>query len=145
MSEILPNLYIGNMQDATNMIDVDFVINCTSTLPFYSPTARGIRIKIEDNGNPEEFEKLYDYVQNSNLFHLMDLCLEEKKTILVHCMGGFQRSCSLVACYLIYKLQLNPTQAIEFIRQKRPIAFFGNVNFLHAIQKYYNSLTCRPQ
>lgn len=145
MSEILPNLYIGNMQDATNMTDIDFVINCTSTLPFYSNTARGIRIKIEDNGNPDEYEKLYDYVQNSNLFHLMDLCLEEKKTILVHCIAGQQRSTSLVACYLIYKLKLNPTQAIEFIRQKRPIAFFGNVNFLHTIQKYYNNINCRPQ
>jgi protein-tyrosine phosphatase len=69
-------------------------------------------------------EKIYEHVSN-------------KKPVLVHCHAGMQRSCAVVACYLIKYNYMEPTSAIQFIRFKRPIAFFGQVNFQSAIDLFY--------
>jgi protein-tyrosine phosphatase len=52
---------------------------------------------------------------------------------------GQQRSCAVVACYLIKYYNLTPQEAIDFIKLKRPIAFFGNVNFLQTIEFFYQN------
>jgi protein-tyrosine phosphatase len=59
------------------------------------------------------------------------------KPVLVHCKNGMQRSCGVVACYLIKYNYMTPIDAIQFIRYKRPIAFFGNVNFQEAIDLFH--------
>lgn len=143
MSKILENLFLGSVNDAQRMTDVDLVINCTSHLPFYSHTARPVRISIEDNGDPDQYDELFNSIKNGTLFHFMNLYLENNETVLVHCLAGQQRSCGLVACFLIWKLHMNTSQAIAFIKQKRDVAFFGDVNFLDTIQKFENHITSK--
>jgi protein-tyrosine phosphatase len=48
-----------------------------------------------------------------------------------------QRSCALVACYLIKYHNMKPIDAINYIKSKRRIAFFGNVNLLSTIEQFY--------
>lgn len=48
-----------------------------------------------------------------------------------------QRSCALCACYLIKYHKMKPIEAINYIKSKRPIAFFGNVNLLSTIEQFY--------
>lgn len=137
MSEIIKNLYLGNYQDAKNMVDVDMVINCTSNLEFYAPEAKKIRIYVEDNGNEEEYKKLYDAIENNILFEEMNGMLSQNKKILCHCMAGQQRSAAIVTCFLIWKYKYDLFEAILFVKSKRSIAFFGNVNFMSTIKHYY--------
>ena len=139
MSEIIKNLYLGNYQDAKNMIDVDMVINCTSNLEFYAPEAEKIRIHVEDNGNEEEYKKLYDAIENNILFEKMNEMLSQNNKILCHCMAGQQRSAAVIACFLIWKNDLDIFEAISFVKSKRPIAFFGQVNFMSTIKHYFIS------
>ena len=69
----------------------------------------------------------------------MDYYIRNKRSVLVHCSMGIQRSCALVACYLVKYNGWTPTEAINYIKSKRPIAFFGNINFLETIEDIYIS------
>jgi protein-tyrosine phosphatase len=52
---------------------------------------------------------------------------------------GMQRSCALATCYLIKYYNMDYIQAINFIKLKRPIAFFGNINLLSTIEKFFEN------
>lgn len=41
--------------------------------------------------------------------------------VLVHCQAGMSRSATVVAAYLIKAMQLDPVEALETIREKRPV------------------------
>lgn len=145
-TEILPRLFLGNIDDARTLPDVDTVINCTSTIPFSNPHNNHIRIAIEDNGDqPKESFILFDAIKDGTLFARMDRVLGQGKRILVHCHAGRQRSAALVACYLINRFNKdNPGMSnvfsadmvIAFIVKKRREAFFGDVNFHKAVEMY---------
>jgi len=136
-SEILENLYIGNY-DSTKLLyaSLDLVVNCTKNLPIqFSNT---IRIAIDDSHdwNPEFLE----YMINTEVLDTIHTHLLKKQKVLVHCMAGAQRSCGVVACYLIKYYSFTPQKAIEYIKSKRSIAFFGHITFQKAIDCFYNYL-----
>ncbi len=141
MSEIIKNLYLGNHMDAKNIKDVDLVINCTSDIPFYiDDNVKKIRISVEDNGDEKEYKKLYDIIENNNIFYEIDKMLLDNKIVLCHCAAGQQRSPAVIACYLSWKTRADIFKIINFIKKKRPIAFFNAVNFLSTINHYSRSL-----
>jgi protein-tyrosine phosphatase len=53
--------------------------------------------------------------------------------VLVHCHAGMQRSCAIVACYLVKYYDMTSYESISFIRAKRHIAFLYSINFLETI------------
>jgi protein tyrosine phosphatase len=139
-NEILPGLWLGNVNaskdDAfirTNNINVIF--NCTKTLPFNVNVEHKYRVPIDDNLEKEEIRnlalwapevafKLFRHVRNGD-------------RILVHCMAGMQRSAACIAIYLIFAKQCTPSEAISFIKSKRPIAFHTQANFKESIESFY--------
>jgi protein-tyrosine phosphatase len=60
--------------------------------------------------------------------------------ILVHCAAGMQRSAAVVAMFLIATQGMKWEDALQFIRQRRPIAFYPSANFLKAIQGFEKTL-----
>ena len=67
-SEIIPNLWLGNILDSRNktfMKDIDVVINCSKNIPFYSKTAKNVRIKVDDDLQKEEIINMYKYLDNA--------------------------------------------------------------------------------
>ncbi len=59
--------------------------------------------------------------------------------MLVHCAAGMQRSAACVAMFLIAIKGYTVEEAIAFVKEKRPIAFFTSVNFRPAIDAFYQS------
>ncbi|XP_041110598.1 protein tyrosine phosphatase domain-containing protein 1-like [Polyodon spathula] len=61
----------------------------------------------------------------SSLIRILDwvkvfaFALKEGK-VAVHCHAGLGRTGVLIACYLIYATRVNPSEAIHFVRVKRP-------------------------
>ena len=41
--------------------------------------------------------------------------------VLVHCQAGMSRSATVVAAFLMQVLELGPVEAVEMIREKRPV------------------------
>jgi protein-tyrosine phosphatase len=136
--EIIENLYVGNSKSSESQ-DFNVIINCTKEyeIPFpINSKALCIRISIKDD--PYDSNILLSKINEYNLLEKICSNIKNKLSVLVHCSMGIQRSCTVVACYLIKYYKMTPDEAIKYIKSKRPIAFFGNVNLLSTIVDFYN-------
>ncbi|WVQ83062.1 hypothetical protein IAT38_005200 [Cryptococcus sp. DSM 104549] len=58
--------------------------------------------------------------------------------VLVHCQAGMSRSASVTAAYLMRALELDPMEAVEMIREKRPVVE-PSATFWHQLGLFYNA------
>ena len=138
-NEILPRLWLGDYhasQDETFLRShhIDVVFNCTKDLPFSNVVPTKYRIPLDDNLEEQE-------IRNAGLWagEIVMKILKHYKAgdrILVHCMAGRQRSAVSVAMCLVFLKRMRSEEAIQFIRQKRPVAFMPYPNFLKSLQMF---------
>jgi rhodanese-related sulfurtransferase len=134
-NEIVKNLYVGSASALINKGIFALIVNCTKSL-IGSPGS--IRIPIDDDES--ECDNLIKHLRETNVLERINDALSKKQTVLVHCYAGIQRSCAVVACYLIRYHQMTPVSAIAFIRSKRIMAFDDAPTFLAAINTFYETL-----
>jgi protein-tyrosine phosphatase len=136
MNEIIPLLYIGNCDDAAQQGGQFYlVVNCTPSLPFAARTGgECVRVAIDDHPlrNPE----MYQVATESPVLEKMHSALTSYKPVLVHCHAGMQRSCAIVAFYLMKYYGLNLSDAMKLIQQNRRVAFYGGATFLPALAAF---------
>lgn len=116
LNEIIDNIYIGTWNDALSHHN-EFI---TFTVAWDSPYKGNYFYKIIDGGNeplPETRELYFNAV--SDLIKLKENNINSR--ILVHCMSGMSRAPSVVAGYIITKYDLTPQDAIQYIKNIRPI------------------------
>ena len=136
-NEIVENLFLGNKQSSEIYGDrMSLVVNCTKDINFSNNCKDGFRISINDS--PNEATKLLNYMLKTNILQKIHFNLINKRPVLVHCFAGMQRSCAVVACYLIRYYNATPLLAIKYIKNKRRVAFFGGVNFIQTIEQFYS-------
>jgi hypothetical protein len=140
---IIPRLWLGNLKAAADdgwlkRENVTVVFNCTKTLPFSDVVPIRYRVPVDDNLEPQEIQFMIDSAEDI----AYNILKEYKKghTILVHCHAGMQRSAASVALFLMLWLQMKPYTAMEFIKSKRPIAFYPSANFGPAIYAFNTRL-----
>lgn len=138
--EIINNLFLGSANALQTKKDFTMIVNCTrnTDIPFPKYCNNCIRVPIDDD--PDHSNLLLSLITETNVLGKMHDSLQKKEFVLVHCFAGMQRSCALVACYLIKYYNMHPNDAINYIKTKRPMAFFGNVNFMTAIELFYETL-----
>ena len=146
--EIIPNLYLGGIKalDYCNnncnnnynndSITIHMVIDLMKYTNMINESIGRFEkyINLPVNDSPDECDNLLKLIKEFGVLEKMHIELQQNKPILVHCFAGMQRSCALVACYLIKYHNFTPYDAIEFIKSKRPIAFFGRVNFMETLE-----------
>jgi len=141
--EIIEYLYIGNASSLNNNIKQRFtmIVNCTKNtellFPSYCNQENCIRIPIDDS--PDECDRFLALLNETHVLEKIHYSIMSQEPVLVHCFAGMQRSCTVVACYLMKYYYMTPYDAIRYIQSKRPVAFFGNVNFLNAIRLFYRN------
>lgn len=134
VNHIIDTLYIGNHSEPEqNYQKYDLIVNCTKDLPFMRP--RGY-IRIPVNDEPGEQKNMYNWIMQTRVLDIIHQFLINRKNVLVHCYAGMQRSCAVVACYFVKYRNIDVDDAIRFIKKKRKIAFFGNVNFRKTIEMF---------
>ena len=141
-NEIVPHLYVGNKYALSDTYLFDLIINCTPDLQFPILEIQNkykqeyIRISIKDD--PFEANKLYNILEDEKILETINKYISQNKNVLIHCNMGQQRSCAVCACYLLkYSGNgININNVIEKIKTKRPMAFFGGINFIDTISKY---------
>ena len=139
--EILPNLYLGSIkaldvyQNESNSISFYMVVDLIKHTILLDNTFSRVQIYINlpVHDSPDECEKLLSLIRDTQVLEKIHDCIIKGQPVLVHCFAGMQRSCALVACYLIKYYNMKPIEAIDFIKSKRPIAFFGHVNFMETL------------
>ena len=134
-NEIVKNLYVGSASALIHKGIFAVIVNCTKSLAGVSGS---IRVPIDDDES--ECDNLIKHLRETNVLELIHVALSKKRTVLVHCYAGIQRSCAVVACYLIRYHQMTPESAIAFIRSKRIIAFDDAPTFLRAIETFYETI-----
>jgi len=133
--EIIPNLYIGNMNSLKDSNKFGFIVNCTDDIPFPKTCYSCIRIAIVDS--PLESDNLLIIMKRNSVLEKIHDFVRNKNPVLVHCYAGIQRSCAVVACYLMKYYNIAPDTVISHIKMKRRRAFEGGVNFQRALNIFY--------
>jgi rhodanese-related sulfurtransferase len=137
--EILPRLWLGN---ARASLDPEFiqhhqiqvVFNCTKDRPFSPLIPIQYRVPVDDNLQEPEIRNME--LWSSEIAYRLLSEYQQGRTILVHCAAGIQRSAAAVAFFLISYLRYHAKEAMEWIRERRPIAFTPNANFERAILSF---------
>ena len=140
-NNITKYLYLGNIDSMKYVDKFALVVNCTTHIAFPEQTKPAqvfIRIPVYDD--PKECANLLKYIDQTKVLEKIHFCRMSSKAVLVHCHAGMQRSCAVIACYLMkyYKMELN--DAIAFIKKKRPVAFYQTANFMNAMIEFQKSL-----
>jgi predicted protein tyrosine phosphatase len=149
-SEIIPGLYIGNMNSAKNkhfFINkrIKAVVNLTPSVSNYfahpSSDVEYLRINVNDSLQQNDIKKMFYYFPAIVEFVQKNLVLDGK-SVLVHCHAGVQRSAAAVTAYLMRYHKLPLSKAMSKVRQNRPMTFnYGrSINFKHALVTYHAQL-----
>lgn len=166
-NEIMPGLWIGDYHSALNYQfikknKIKAIVNMTPDIPnaFEPKGVTYYQVKLDDSLLAHDVNIMYD-----NLPGIVKFIRREhdtlKKSVLVHCHQGFQRSATVVLAYLMLyhrrlfskvsgKMSIN--KVATYIQKGRPIAFHGslrrknlplnggNINFLSSLKKYKKDL-----
>jgi hypothetical protein len=140
--EILPGLWLGSIKAASNQHwlgekRIQAVFNCTKDIIFQPNIKRKYRVPVDDNLQPQEIRNLE--LWSYEIVYKMTLEYQTGDPILIHCAAGMQRSAACVALFLIATRNMRPDQAIEYIRERRPVAFQPSANFGSAIEGFYST------
>lgn len=144
-SQIVPGLYVGNINTAqdtsffvTNKIRL--VINCTTYVPnhFETQGVKYYRISVDDSSSTQDNSIMARHIPL--VTSLIDASLKKNENVLVHCVAGVSRSCTVAAAFMRTCCASNVYQAISMVIAKRPIAFYGGsrVNFETALLSVFS-------
>ena len=117
---------------------IETVFNCTKDLPFHSSMRRRYRVPVDDNLEEEEIRNME--LWSFEIIYKLLLEYKQGNTILIHCAAGIQRSAAVVAMFLMVFTGMKHEDAMQYIKERRPIAFFKNANFLKSIQGFEKNI-----
>lgn len=121
MSLIIPYLYLGSIDEASNMNwlrdnDIKVILNVASEVPLYS-NCDIKTYKIYLNDSPlQDILPILQYT-----YSIIDEAIKNRKNILVHCYAGISRSASIVIAYLIMKYGISLQDVYNYVKSKRNI------------------------
>jgi hypothetical protein len=125
--EIIDHLFVGSA-GAVRERSFVLVVCCTRDTVL---APNGIRIPIDDD--PDCCETLITTITETQVLERIHEHILQGQDVLVHCLAGIQRSCTVAAMYLMRFRGLSSIQAIDWIRERRPVAFDEGVNFAAAL------------
>jgi len=132
--EIIPNLYLGDVYAAHNAKElkrrnITHIVTCTvGVVPPFPESFKYMHLKILDcaaEAIHEHFEETTQFISDA---------LKDGK-VLIHCIRGVSRSATIVAAYLMIALHMSAEEAVQKIREKRPIAR-PNYGFMMQLSMY---------
>ena len=157
--EIISNLCVGNYKSVDDYSKFSLIVICMhnnhcqadnfppsfrealpspenrSFLPSasrMSGTPNIIHIPVHDC--PDECIKFLNLLHKTRVLDRMHQFITNNQPVLVLCQAGMQRSCAVVVCYLMKHHHMTMRDAMDHVRSKRPIAFFGGANFQGALE-----------
>ncbi|XP_062505765.1 phosphatidylglycerophosphatase and protein-tyrosine phosphatase 1-like [Corticium candelabrum] len=75
-------------------------------------------------------------LQISTALNMIERLKKMDHNVYVHCKAGRGRSATLVACYLMKDQKLNPQEAVDLLKAKRPQVKLGKFQW-EAIREFY--------
>ena len=134
-TEILPGFWLGDIRSCSNSDhmkehDIDVIISCylgcSATFPYDFKYEKADLRDIENENILDDIERLVPDIHKY---------LNEKQSVLVHCIAGRSRSTSVVAAYLMKYKNMSKDEALEFIKDKRS-CIKPNEGYLNQLSEY---------
>ena len=120
-------LYIGSANSVKFANEFDLIVNCTADMREPKQyKKRFLRVPIHDD--PAKVVDATSIVNQTNVLSIIHETITTQRRVLVHCYAGEQRSCAIVACYLIRYHNMIPEDAVAYIQERHEDAFNGGVN-----------------
>ncbi|MDG6913575.1 MAG: dual specificity protein phosphatase family protein [Nitrososphaerota archaeon] len=117
-TEILPNLFLGDLADARGW--QGFAITVLEYRPPELPT-NVIHIPIVDaNGTPGSDDAHVLFVQLEALVMVVDAAMARGEKVLVSCGQGMERSPLAVVWYLFRRKGMSVEEAYRLVKERRP-------------------------
>jgi protein-tyrosine phosphatase len=142
VSEILPRLYISDLQTAEDAeaLSALGITHVLSAMPGHvalppSLTAHAAQVPLHD----APFAELAAHLPRTTRYISRALRSSPDARVLVHCAMGASRSVAVVCGYLIAAHGLHPAQALELVRARRAAAA-PNRGFIDQLHEYHQSL-----
>ncbi len=132
---IIPNLWLGALSSSCNREKlkensietiISAIYGSTASFPFDFDYERAALLDTESEDILTEINRLLPIIHEN---------IQEGKGVLVHCMYGKSRSCTIVAAYLIQYLDMTAEESLKFILEKRP-QIDPNPGYLEQLEKF---------
>ncbi|KAL6309305.1 protein-tyrosine phosphatase-like protein [Sparassis latifolia] len=138
-SRILPRLYLSNLLTAEDEAElsslrITHVVSVLEIAPKFPPSMSHLKIlhiPIEDSAKTD----ILQYLEQTTHYIKSALEEDEKNAVLVHCFMGMSRSATVVCAYLIATTDMLPSDAVQFVRDRRSIVCL-NIGFRDQLETY---------
>lgn len=129
--ELIQNENIGAVISLNESYEMRFL--CPSKQKWKSLGIRQLHIPTVDYNNAPSLENIKKSMEFVNE-------IDTSKSIYVHCKAGRSRSATVVVCYLIKYYKMSITEAMDFVRNKRPHIVLANKHVTR-INEFNDSLS----
>jgi predicted protein tyrosine phosphatase len=142
VSEILPRLYISDLQTAEDpaalaALGITHVLSAMPGRVALSPALAAHAMQVPLHDAP--FAELAAHLPRTTRYIARALRASPDARVLVHCAMGASRSVAVVCGYLVAAHGLHPAQALELVRARRTAAA-PNRGFVDQLHEYHRSL-----
>ncbi|KAI0761117.1 protein-tyrosine phosphatase-like protein [Irpex lacteus] len=137
MSEVVPGLWLGSLENAQDteslkQKNIHSILTVMRGTVNIKETFTRLQIDLDDT---DEEDILKHFV---TCIAFIQAELDKGRGVLVHCFAGISRSASIVAAYLMYSRELNPTDALNLIKESRS-QIYPNPGFLKQLELFYKA------
>lgn len=136
---IIANIFIGGEYAAKTFChQFELLVNCAAGLPCPPNHKNCVHLPVHQN---EKFAKFYfDMIHETGILDKIHNCVLQNKPVLIYCLQGMHRSCTLGACYLMKYHDLTVEQVMKFMKTKRHIAFNPVYNLIETMHLFYRHI-----
>ena len=136
INQITDTIYLGNIESAFNIkklkdLGIKKVLTVMSAFGNHYPENTFIHKSIEIDDDYES--NIIQYFKECLLF------IDGYDKVFVHCAAGMSRSATIVIAYIMWKKKLFLSDAIKFVKDKRPI-ISPNLNFMKQLEIFQDLL-----
>lgn len=150
MTEILENLYLGDVTDSrnTNFLfgeGIRLIVNCTNDEEHHLKTFRDpyrvryVKVPVNDDLTRKSIKAMNHHLDP--ITEVIHNELVNNNKVFVHCHRGVQRSACVVTAYLMKYRKMILSDAITWVKVKRPCVFWPSNNFFESLLHFEDYLT----
>ncbi|KAI0322888.1 hypothetical protein OF83DRAFT_1091072 [Amylostereum chailletii] len=137
MNEILPGLWVGDMQSVKDVQtlqenNIHSVLSAMRGKVAVNETFLKRQILLDDTEDADVLQHLIPAIT------FIQAELEKGRGVLVHCQAGMSRSATLAAAYVMYSKGIDVQSAIELIQKARPTAQ-PNIGFMNQLEIFHQA------
>ncbi|KAJ2959200.1 hypothetical protein NQZ79_g5272 [Umbelopsis isabellina] len=144
-SRILPFLYLGNLNHATNP-KVLKALGITHVLSVGENANLGddFKLLLLDNLYDDGIDSLWGHIDDC--INYIDEARLQGGKCLIHCRVGVSRSATITICYVMKHMRMSLVQAYLFVRARRlNVIIQPNLKFMYELLQYEQRLLGRAQ